>query len=49
MPIPTHYGNEKNYVNIWRYGSDVMVTTLTYLFHLRGWRRSRNWQRILGS
>jgi glycosyltransferase involved in cell wall biosynthesis len=47
-PIPTHYGNEKNYVNVWRYGSDVLVTTVTYYLHRRGWRRSRNWSRILG-
>lgn len=46
MPIPTHYGDEKNYVNIWRYGMDVLVTTLTYFLHKRHWRRSRNWTRI---
>jgi len=48
MPIPTHYGDEKNYVNIWRYGLRVLVTTLTYALHRRGIRRSRNWSRILG-
>jgi glycosyltransferase involved in cell wall biosynthesis len=47
-PIPTHYGDEENYVNIWRYGMDVLVTTGTYLLHRLGWRRSRNWTRILG-
>lgn len=49
MPIPTHYGGEKNYVNIWRYGMDVVVTTISYFFHKKGWRRSRNWTRILKS
>jgi len=47
MPIPTHYGDEKNYVNIWRYGLKVLITTITYALHRRGIRRSRNWSRIL--
>lgn len=47
-PIPTHYGDEKNYVNIWRYGIDVLVTTVTYFLHKRGWRHSRRWFAILG-
>lgn len=46
--IPTHYGEEENYVNIWRYGMDVVVTTLSYFLHRHGLRRSRNWSRILG-
>ena len=48
MPIPTHYGDEKNYVNIWDYGTKVLVTTFTYFLHRVRWRRSRNWKRILG-
>jgi glycosyltransferase involved in cell wall biosynthesis len=48
VPIPTHYGDEENYVNIWRYGLDVLVTTVSYFLHRRGWRRSRNWSRIFG-
>ncbi len=48
-PIPTHYGQEKNYVNVWRYGLDVLVTTATYFLHQKGWRRSRNWARILSA
>jgi glycosyltransferase involved in cell wall biosynthesis len=48
-PIPTHYGQEKNYVNVWRYGIDVLVTTATYFLHQKGWRRSRNWARILSA
>jgi glycosyltransferase involved in cell wall biosynthesis len=46
MPIPTHYGDEENYVNIWKYGLDVLVTTFSYFLHRRGLRRSRNWGRI---
>ena len=42
-PIPTHYGDEKNYVNIWKYGIDVLVTTITYYFHKKGWRHSKRW------
>ena len=49
MPIPTHYGDEKNYVNIWDYGMKVLITTATYFLHKRGLRRSRNWTKILGS
>ena len=47
-PIPTHYGDEKNYVNIWQYGTDVLVTTLSYWLHAHGLRKSRNWSRIFG-
>lgn len=48
QPIPTHYGDEKNYVNIWKYGMDVVITTLTYALHRMGIRKSANWARILG-
>lgn len=48
MPIPTHYGDEENYVNIWDYGMKVLLTTSTYFFHKMGLRKSRNWSRILG-
>jgi len=46
-PIPTHYGKERSHVNIWRYGLDVLITSVTYFLHEKGWRRSRNWTRIL--
>ena len=49
MPIPTYYGDEKNYVNIWDYGMRVLITTVTYALHRRGLRRSENWAKILGS
>lgn len=47
-PIPTHYGAESQSPNVWKYGLHVLVTTLTYLAHKKGWRRSRSWARILG-
>ncbi len=46
--IPTHYGDEKNYVNIWKYGLDVLITTGTYFLHHIGLRKSRKWLKILG-
>jgi len=48
MPIPTHYGDEKNYVNIWKYGTQVLVSTITYFLHRKGIRRSRGWSKIFG-
>ncbi len=47
LPIPTHYGDEENYVNVWKYGIDVLVTTLTYFLHRIKWRRSPRWSYIL--
>ncbi|HEY3447601.1 MAG TPA: glycosyltransferase family 2 protein [Myxococcales bacterium] len=47
QPIPTHYGDEENYVNVWKYGLDVMVTTFSYWLHRVQLRHSRNWSRIL--
>ncbi|MEE9185570.1 MAG: glycosyltransferase family 2 protein [Candidatus Binatia bacterium] len=38
-PIPTHYGSERSYVNVWRYGLDVLYTLVEYLLHRRGIRR----------
>jgi len=49
LSIPTHYGGEKSYVNIWKYGVNVLTTTATYAAHRHGIRRSRNWGRILES
>ena len=48
MPIPTYYGDEKNYVNVWKYGMQVLVSTVTYFLHVRGWRSSPGWRRIFG-
>jgi glycosyltransferase involved in cell wall biosynthesis len=46
IAIPTHYGDEPNFVNIWKYGLDVLITTMSYFLHRIGLRRSRNWTRI---
>ena len=46
IPIPTHYGDEPNFVNIWKYGLDVLITTASYFLHRIGLRESRNWKRI---
>lgn len=48
-PIPTYYGDEENYVNVWQYGIDVLRSTFSYFLHKLGIRRSRNWSRILGT
>lgn len=45
--IPKYYGEEENYVNIWKYTLDVLVTTVSYFLHKRKIRKSRNWSRIL--
>ncbi len=47
MSIPTHYGDEKNYVNIWKYGLDVLVTTITYFLYKNGILRKSKWKAIL--
>lgn len=38
-PIPTYYGDEKSYVNVWTYGLRVLFTMLEYGLHRRGLRR----------
>lgn len=38
--IPTYYGSEKCYVNIWKYGIDVLLTMSEFLLHKKGWRYS---------
>ena len=38
-PIPTHYGTERSYVNVWRYGFDILYTLIEYLLHKKGIRR----------
>lgn len=37
--IPTYYGDEKCYVNIWKYGIDVLLTMAEFWLHKNGWRR----------
>jgi hypothetical protein len=46
VTIPTHYGNEKSYVNIWKYGWHVLETTFSYWLHKHNIRKSQNWKRI---
>lgn len=38
--IPTYYGSEKCYVNIWKYGIDVLRTMSEFWLHKKGWRYS---------
>lgn len=39
-PIPTHYGDEKSYVNVWRYGLQVLYTMAEYRLHQTGIRKA---------
>ena len=43
-PIPTHYGTERSYVNVWRYGFDILYTLIEYLFHKKGIRRVKKFE-----
>lgn len=38
-PIPTYYGTERCYVNLWRYGFSILGTLAEFVWHQRGWRR----------
>ncbi|TAJ76444.1 glycosyltransferase family 2 protein [bacterium] len=38
-PIPTHYGSERSYVNVWRYGFDILYVMAEYILHKRGIRK----------
>lgn len=39
-PIPTYYGSERSYVNVWRYGLHVLHTMGEYILHKKGIRRT---------
>lgn len=39
IPIETYYGKERCYVNIWKYGIDVLVATLCYFLYIKGLRK----------
>lgn len=43
-PIPTHYGNERSYVNVWGYGLNVLYAMTEYILHKRGIRRVEKFQ-----
>lgn len=36
VPIPTHYGSEKSYVNVFKYGFNCLRTVLDYKLHRAG-------------
>ena len=38
-PIPTHYGTERSYVNVWRYGLDILYSMAEYVLHQKGIRK----------
>lgn len=39
VSIDTHYGDEKCYVNIWKYGLRVLLATFCYYLHTKGLRK----------
>lgn len=39
VPVDTHYGNEKCYVNIWKYGFRVLLSTFCFWLHTKGLRK----------
>lgn len=41
MPIPTHYGDERCYVNVVSYGLNVLKTIFEYWLHSRGFIKVR--------
>ena len=41
MPIPTHYGDERCYVNVVSYGLNVLKTMFEYWMHSKGFIRVR--------
>lgn len=40
VPIPTHYGDEDNHLNVWRTGLSILAILFEYLLHRLGLRRS---------
>jgi len=38
-PIPTHYGNERSYVNVWGYGFSILYSLFEYQLHQMGIKR----------
>jgi glycosyltransferase involved in cell wall biosynthesis len=39
IPIPTHYGDEENHINVWRTGLSILLTLGEYLCSKAGLRR----------
>lgn len=38
-PIPTYYGDERSYVNVWKYGCFILRSLAEYILHKKGIRR----------
>lgn len=39
VPIPTHYGDEDNHLNVWRTGFSILAILFEYVLHRLGLRR----------
>lgn len=39
VPIPTHYGDEKSHLNVWRTGLSILGILAQYVFHAVGLRK----------
>jgi len=39
-PIPTHYGQEKSHVNVFKYGLDILKSLTEYKLHQKGIKKS---------
>jgi hypothetical protein len=47
VPIPTHYGEERSFLNIWHYGVNVLYATARFWAHHTGLLASKRWKEIL--
>lgn len=47
VPIETYYGTEKCYVNIWKYGINVLVSTFFYWLHKKGIKKYETYNKSL--
>lgn len=49
VSIDTHYGTEKCYVNIWKYGINVLIATLCYFLYTKGLRKYPQYNKELSA
>ena len=49
VPIPTHYGEERSFLNIWHYGANVLYATARFWAHRTGLKPSNRWREILAT
>lgn len=49
VPIPTHYGEERSFLNIWHYGLNVLYATARFWAHRIGLKPSARWRAILAA